>query len=284
MPYRRAIGSAIGAIATTAALLAALAAAQAFDQTKYPDWKGQWLALGGDQNSPWDPSLPTGAAEQARLTPEYRAIFAASVREAAAGGPSADPITRCVPAAMPRVMMAVQPMEIIINPDAAYFVLEQSSMLRRAFTDGRKFPDYFEPTFTGYSIGVWQDTDGDGRYDTLLIETRGVRGPHAYDASGIPFHQDGEAVIMEKLYSDKADPDILHNEITTVDHALTQPWTVTRSYRRDARQTQPKWTEFVCSGDANHVLVGNDYYQISPDGLLMPVRKGQRPPNLKYFK
>ena len=69
-----------------------------------------------------------------------------------------------------------------------------------------------------------------------MIETRAIKGPHTYDASGIPFHKDGKAVINEKVYADKADPNILHDEITTSDHALTRPWTVTRSYRRDAGQ------------------------------------------------
>jgi len=27
--------------------------------------------------------------------------------------------------------------------------------------------------FSGYSIGKWEDTDGDGRFDTLVVETRG---------------------------------------------------------------------------------------------------------------
>jgi hypothetical protein len=41
----------IAAIAPAAALLLALTRAQAFDDTKYPDWKGQWI--GG-----WNKRLP----------------------------------------------------------------------------------------------------------------------------------------------------------------------------------------------------------------------------------
>jgi hypothetical protein len=33
-----------------------------------------------------------------------------------------------------------------------------------------------------------------------------------------------------------------------------------------------------------HVRVGNEHYMISGDGFLMPVRKGQAPPDLRYFK
>jgi hypothetical protein len=184
---------------------------------------------------------------------------------------------------MPRVMMATQPMEILITPPVTYVMLALFSTLRTVYTDGRKFADYVEPSFDGYSIGAWQDTDGDGRFDTLLIETRGIKGPHSYDASGIPFHKDGEAIVKEKLYSDKADPNILHDEITTTDHALTQPWTVTRSYRRDPQQQRVEWPDFSCNADTTHIQIGSEYYALSADDILMPVRKGQKPPDLRYF-
>jgi hypothetical protein len=240
--------------------------------------------LWGAQDSPWDPTKPAGAGQQAPLTPEYQAIFEASLKDQAAGGPAPDPTLRCTPAAMPRAMMAARPMEIVITPPVTYVMLELFSTLRAIYTDGRKFPDYVEPSFDGYSIGEWQDTGGNGRFDTLVIETRGIKGPHTYDASGIPFHKDGEAIVKEKLYSDKADPNVLHDEITTTDHALTRPWTVARSYRRDAQQTHPQWPELTCNPDTTHIQIGSEYYALNPDGLLMPVRKGQKPPDFKYFK
>jgi hypothetical protein len=274
----------LGSLATAAALLATLTAAHAFDESKYPSWRGPWQQLGGDQNSPWDPSRPPGAAQQAPLTPEYQAILAASLRKEAEGGPEADPTRRCIPAGFPRVMMAVRPMEIVITPRATYFMLQEFNTLRRVYTDGRKFPGDFEPSYTGYSIGQWQDSHGDGKYDTLLIETRGIRGPHTYDASGIPFHKDGEAVVTEKISADPGNPDILHDQITTVDHALTRPWTVTRSYRRAGQQALRDWSEHLCIDDASRVEIGEQIYKVSPEGLLMPTHKGQKAPDLGYFK
>ena len=73
---------------------------------------------------------------------------------------------------------------------------------------------------------------------------------------------------------------MLRNEITTIDNALTRPWTVTRSYRRERN---PKWVEYVCSEDNHHVVIGNEDYLVSGDGFLMPVKKGQKPPDLRYF-
>jgi hypothetical protein len=278
MSYR----SATGACVLGAALTLSIIGAQAFDEARYPNWKGQWVQLGGNPDSPRDPTKPPGAGQQAPLTPEYQAIFEATVRGAADGGLAPDPTLRCVPAGVPRVMIAAQPMEIVITPDVTYFMLDQT--LRRIHTDGRKFQDHFEPSFAGTSIGQWQDTDGDGRFDTLVIETRGLKGPHTFDASGIPFHRDGEAVVTEKLYADKTNPNILHNEITTTDHALTRPWTVTRSYRRDPQQPPPEWSEFICNEDTSRVQIGDQNYKLSPDGLLMPARRGQKPPDLRYFE
>jgi hypothetical protein len=263
----------------TAALILSAASAQAFDEGKYPSWKGQWLGLDAGPNSLWDPS-----GQKAPLTAEYQAIFEASLKNAADGGLGADPSARCIPAAVPRVMMATQPMEIVVTPNATYLMLEQFSTLRQIYTDGRKFPDFIEPAFAGYSIGQWQDSSRSGRFDTLLIETRAIKGPHAYDAGGIPFHPDGEAVVTEKVTTDEADPNVLHDEITTRDHALARPWTVTRSYRRNTMEAQPLWADFACKQDTSHIQIGAQYYGLSPEGLLMPVRPGQKPPDLKYFK
>jgi hypothetical protein len=271
---------AIGALAS--ALLFGVPSALAFDESRYPDWTGQWLRVGGGQGAAWDPSKPGGLRQQAPLTPEYQALFEANLKDQASGGQGLDPSYRCIPAAMPRVMIAVQPMEIVVTPKTTYVMLELFATLRRIFTDGRTWPDNVEPSYAGYSIGNWEDSDADGRYDALEVETRFIKGPHTYDSSGIPFHADGEAVIHERIYSDKGNPNILYNEITSIDHALTRPWKVKRTYRRDTK-AQPVWSEYVCSEDNHHVRIGNENYVISGDGLLMPVRKGQAAPDLKYF-
>jgi hypothetical protein len=271
----------LGWVAAAAVLLATLTAAHAFDESKYPNWRGLWQQLGG---SAWDPTKPPDAGQQAPLTAEYRAIYEASLRSEAEGGIEADPTKRCIPAAFPRVMMALKPMEIVITPNATYFMIQEFNTLRRVYTNGRKFPDDFELSYTGYSIGEWHDTQGGGKYDTLTIETRGVRGPHTYDASGVPFHKDSEAVITEKLYADRANPDILRDEVTSVDHALTRPWTVTRSYRRAGQEQLLDWSEHLCADDQSRVVIAGQIYKLSPDGLLMPIRQGQRAPDLGYFK
>jgi hypothetical protein len=267
-------------VAALAAALSIPIAAFAFDESKYPDMQGQWERSKGI-GIQWDPAHPLGRAQQPPLTPEYQKIWEASMADQAAGGQGSDPLYRCVPVGMPRVMSAVFPMEIVISPNTTY-ILSDYSTPRRIFTDGRAFPKDQEPNFLGYSIGKWIDENGDGRYDVLEVETRFLKGPHAYEASGIPFHADNETTFKERLYIDRANPDILHDEITTFDHALTRPWTVVKSYRRGDRNN-PIWFQNNCEEDNVHLRIGKEDYLVGGDGLLMPVRKGQARPDLRYF-
>src|SRR5262249_59799429 len=99
----------LGAIALATALLLS-APAQAHDETKYPEFRGQWVRA--HQRSQWDPSKPRGLGQQAPLTPEYRAIFEANL--AALRTTTVDPQLRCLPAAAPRLMIAHETLAIIV--------------------------------------------------------------------------------------------------------------------------------------------------------------------------
>jgi hypothetical protein len=182
---------------------------------------------------------------------------------------------------MPRAMTVVYPMEIIVQPETTYIMIEYANQLRRIYTDGRDWPEALEPSFAGYSIGHWENAAPNGGYDTLVIETRGMKGPRTFDASGIPLHKDNATVVQERIFLDKANANLLHDEVTVIDNALTRPWTVTKNYRRERK---PIWFEYVCAEGNHHVVVGKENYYVSDDGFLMPTRKGQAAPDLKYFK
>ena len=98
---------------------------------------------------------------------------------------------------------------------------------------------------------------------------------------GLPLHFDNQSVITERLSLDPANQDILRNEITVTDHALTRPWTVTKNYHRTRKV---EWHEDLCSESNNHVVIGKENYFLSGDGYLMPAKKDQAPPDLRYFK
>jgi hypothetical protein len=214
------------------------------------------------------------------LTSEYQARLEASIADQAHGGQGEDSRVSCITAGMPRIMTGTRPFELIVLPAVTY-VYGEGNMPRRIYTDGRSFPTDEEPTYMGYSIGKWIDEDNDGKYDVLEVETRNFKGPRTYEFSGIRLHDDNESVIKERIFLDKANPDLLRIEITSVDHALTRPWTVVKTFRRERKVL---WAEYDCAESNNHVVVGKEYYFLSGDGYLMPTRKDQPPPDPRYFK
>jgi hypothetical protein len=278
----------ICALTLAAWFAAPLSHAPAQDLSKYPDWKGQWgrapTGVAGQPQPPFDPSKPWGLGEEAPLTPEYQAIYQANLDEQAAGGPGTNGAS-CRSHGMPMMMNVLPPMEIVVLPEITYILTSDvHAYVRRIHTDGRAWPEHFEPAFQGgLSLGRWIDEDGDGRYTALEIETRGFKGPRVYDDSGIPLHKDNQTIIKERLYLDKADRDILHNRMTVIDRALTHPWTVLKNYRRNP-DASPVWLESECDEAQAHVQIGREDYFLSAEGLLMPAKKDQAPPDLRYFR
>jgi len=269
----------VATLAATILIISPLGAA-AQEMSKYPDWSGQWAKPAGIGNGQWDITKPNGRGQEPPLTAEYRTIYEGRLAERASGGIGGDPTAQCIPHGMPRMMIGVYPMELVVTPKATYMLSDYNEP-RRIFTDGRDWPGSVEPTFNGYSIGRWIDATGEGRFNLLEVETRGFRNPRTFEGSGIPLHEDGESIIKERFFLDQADKNLLHIDITTIDHALTRPWSVSRPYRREPN---PIWLFVDCSEDNRHVWVGKDSYFVSGDGYLMPTKKGQAPPDLKYFK
>jgi hypothetical protein len=300
MPFR---GSTSAIAAAIIAMLMLTSVVQAAEASKYPDWKGAWtrwfppgsvlepnggFTAGGqpshDQTKPW------GRGQEAPLTPEYQKIFEESLTDQAKGGQGLffDHAVRCMPGGMPLMTIAFGAMEYIVTPETTYIAPGGREPLRRIFTDGRDWPpdlaDY-EPTYAGYSIGKWIDEDGDGIYDVLEVETRGpFKGPRVYDATGLPLHFDNQSIFKERIFRDKADPRILHNVITVIDNALARPWRVDKKYVRNSNP-RFRWGEDGCAENMRNsmVAIGKESYFMSGDGLLMPVRKDQPPPDLRYF-
>jgi hypothetical protein len=278
----------IGSLALAAALMVAAGGARAADEAKYPNWKGRWGVVNapglGGQRVKFDPNKEFGPAQQAPLTAEYQKVYEASMADQAKGGlGNFAGHSQCLPGGMP-TMMTTQPQEYVITPHTTYILLGGADHYRRIFTDGRDFPAGLEPTYQGYSIGRWIDEEGSGRYDVLEVETRGpFKGPRAFEATGLPLAFDNQSVFKERFHLDKKNPNILHDEITVFDNALTRPWSVDKTFRRSANP-RPDWPEIYCVEGNDQVVIGTENYIVNGEGLLMPAKKDQAPPDLRYFK
>jgi hypothetical protein len=288
------------AVALLAVLWVAPAGAQVFDYGKYPDLRGQWVRYGpsgpglngplirlgpsGEFRTRFDPYKPPARGQEPPFTPEYQAIFEANLKDQAAGGQGTAQTFTCISPGMPRATNGYGEIEFVVTPYTTYILVQHIDDDRRIFTDGRDWPPDLEPTFLGYSIGKWVDTEKVGRYDLLEVETRGFRGPRAFDVTGAPLHRDNQTIVKERIYLDETQPDILHDDVTVIDHALTRPWTVHKSFGREPDKERPFWRDNNCGEYNNHLRIGAESYMLSADGELMPTKKNQPPPDLKFFK
>ena len=284
MPSRSSTG--VVAAAVVSALLGVMTTGgvRAGEPEKYPTtWKGQWTRVVHREvevQGAFDQTKPWGLGQQAPLTPEYQKVHAARMADQAQGGLGDYPTARCMPDGMPG-MMRFGTQEYVITPETTYVLFSTSDHLRRIFTDGRDWPKDPKPSYGGYTIGRWIDEDGDGRYDVLEAETRYFKGPRTFDASGLPLAFDNQSIFKERFFIDKANPNIIHVLTTAIDHALTRPWTSDRQYYRVSEKVG-QWPETFCQeGNANIVIGKENYWRV--DGLLLPTKKNQAPPDLRYF-
>src|SRR5437868_12828266 len=97
----------IGAIASMLALLIPATDAVAFEDSKYPDLKGQWDRVGPPN---WTP------AGKAPFTPEYQAVYEANRADMANGGAGGVPSQYCIPQGVPMMMNLYDPMAIVTTP------------------------------------------------------------------------------------------------------------------------------------------------------------------------
>jgi hypothetical protein len=275
--------SPIAVFALTTALMVTAGDTRAEDK-KYPNWKGEWIAVvprTPGQQLRFDPAKPYGRRQDAPLTEEYQKVYQESLDEQARGGQGLFlDHASCLPAGMP-TMMSIGRFEYVITPETTY--ISAGDEWRRIFTDGRPSPTDLEPTYQGFSIGKWIDEESSGAYDVLEVETRGpFKGPRVYDSTGLPLHFDNESRFKERIFLDRNDPNLLHDVITVFDHALTQPWTVDKTYRRGPNK-YPNWSTVSCLEGSTYVTIGKEFYLLSWDGYLMPIKKGQLPPDTRYF-
>ena len=264
--------------------------AQAFDETKYPDLKGEWLRVavstGVARVIQYDPSKPAGLAQEAPLTPEYQAILEANIAEHAQGGQGGDPTYLCLSPGMPRVMGAYSPMEIVVTPETTYILIEHIHDSRRIHTDGRDFPPTWRSIRSSRAIRSAAGSMRTATAATTRCWSRPAaskaraptRRPASRSTRTTDRHHGAHLSRQEPI------PTCCTTRSPTIDNALTRPWTVTKNYRRDVTTKPIWWREDVCAENNVHVAIGNEDYFLSADGLLMPAKKDQPPPDLRYFK
>ena len=184
-----------------------------------------------DQTKPW------GFGQQAPLTPEYQKVLEDSLADQAKGGEGNffDHAVRCMPGGMPldddRISTAgirrhaghhlyfdrrTTSTIAASSPTAATGPRTSSRPMRATRSANGSIPPATAPTT---------------RWRSKRAARSKARAPTTPPACRS--HFDNQSIFKERIYRDKADPNILHDEITVIDHALTRPWTVDKKYVRD---------------------------------------------------
>jgi hypothetical protein len=96
-----------------------------------------------------------------------------------------DPILRCDPIGMPRIIGGA--FEIIQIPGRILMYFESEHVHREIWMDGRELPKDPDLTWYGYSVGKW---DG----DTLIVDTIGFNDKSWIDSWGNPHSEDMHVV------------------------------------------------------------------------------------------
>ena len=65
-------------------------------------------------------------------------------------------------------------------------------------------------------------------------------GPRVFESTGLPLHEDNQTIVKERIYLERTTRTSCTTIITTIDHALTRPWTVDRNILREHRAA---WVE-----------------------------------------
>jgi hypothetical protein len=199
-----------------------------------PDWSGVWQRYEGNGGI-FDTSTVTpkdgragspGVRQFPPLTKTWETKYQANLALAAKDR-LPDPISRCgTPAGYPRLLALPDVYEIIVRPEQTWVITENGPNILRVYTDGRSHPaaEDMWPTYTGDSVGRWTG-------QTLEFTTIGMVGENGtiLDRSGLTVS--GEAKVSSKIY--ETDEGLIRVELVIEDpQALTEPWHVTRHFRR----------------------------------------------------
>ncbi len=205
----------IGTIATIL-LSVGLAAPAAQDTARHPNLSGIW-----------GPRFVQSINDDPPMRPETRARFLAQKGED-------DPLNRCEPPGIPRLMNLAFPFEIIQTDAVVYFLFEYDQHTRRVFIDGTHPPN-LDPLWLGHSVGRWEG-------DTLVVDTVGFNDSTWLDMRG---HLHSDALHVIERFTRSADGQSLVHEVTIDDPKMYErPWpglTKTHALRPDMRIQ-----EFIC--------------------------------------
>ena len=265
------------AAAAAAALLLACGCGTRVD--RLPDWSGQWENVGATPSPDggfyesleqvlkeleWSPPLkPESQAAIDRVVEVQRKAMQAMRDGIDPGGA----VTACT-FGFPTIMLESPLMfEVLPTPKETALIFS-SREIRHVYTDGRDHPPEGDvwPTPWGDSIGHWEGA-------TLVIDTIAVKSafPGREGSAVIAFGGIEESRTIAFLSPDAhfverirlRDDGLLENRMTITDPAnLTEPWQMTRTYRRETHIDRMVHED--CEGEERNPIVDGKFTLTPP--------------------
>jgi hypothetical protein len=237
-----------------------------------PDWGGVWERYEGNggmfdvsTTKPPDGRAGTAGVRQfPPLTEAWEKKYQATL-ELVSNGRLPDPLSICgTPAGYPRLLALPDVYEFIVRPEEFWIITENGPNIMRVYTDGREHPhpDDLWSTFTGDSVGNWEG-------DTLVFSTISMIGEKQtiLDRSGLVLSD--QARISTRIF--ETDEGLLRAELIIEDDlALTEPWHVTRHFRRLPPGTRVY--DYACAeNNRNPITSSGQTLTLGPDGKPIDV-------------
>ncbi len=188
------------------------------------------------------------------LTAEYAARRKVQIDNRAAGRQVFTPEARCIPAGMPRQMMAGG-FEALVRKDGIGLLTTGRGLeMRNIWLDGRKpTPDdeLFE-TFSGESIGRWEG-------EVLVVETHGLRRSNEF-LYGVP----GRTMTVSERFKFTA-PGMIEVTTTVTDPAVfATPWVYVKNYKRNPARATTEQNYCVGALDRSVDINGVETFDLTP--------------------
>lgn len=235
--------------------------------SELPDWSGVWAMQGGtvfDRATVQPPAGRTGQPGVREFPPyneEWEAIYRSNI-ELVKQGRFPDPISVCgVPHGFPRIMNVPDVYEFAVTRYAVYILAENGPGILRIYTDGREHPPAEErwPTYTGASVGHWEG-------DTLVFTTVSLKGARdndvIVDRTGLVLSDASRATTRMR----KIDDATIEAQMTIEDDkAFTEPWIVTKRYRKQPPGTWA-WDYACAENNRNPITSSGKTLTLGPDG------------------
>jgi hypothetical protein len=129
-------------------------------------------------------------------------------------GKENDPLLKCEPYGIPKILLIPQPFEIVQTPGRMFQFFEMFHIWRTIWTDGRAIPKDPDPTWMGTAVGKWEA-------DTFVVDTVGFNQNTWVEFFGYP-HSD--AMHVTERYK-RVDAETMSIAVTIDDpKAYTKPW------------------------------------------------------------